>query len=63
MIIAKLGGYLNRGCDGPPGFQRQIVQEVQRHSNGECKVVSVPHYGGWVHNPDDILKAIKEAAK
>ncbi|NQT54542.1 hypothetical protein HQ576_20975, partial [bacterium] len=20
-IIAKLGGYLNRGCDGPPGFQ------------------------------------------
>ena len=21
VIIAKLGGYLNRKCDGPPGFQ------------------------------------------
>jgi len=21
VTIAKLGGYLNRGCDGPPGFQ------------------------------------------
>lgn len=21
VIIAKLGGYLNRRCDGPPGFQ------------------------------------------
>jgi len=41
----------------------QIVQEVERHSKGRCKVVSVPHYGGWVHNPDDILKAIKEAVK
>ena len=41
----------------------QIVQEAERHAAGRCKVVSVPHYGGWVHNPDDILKAIKEAAK
>ena len=21
ITIAKLGGYLNRRCDGPPGFQ------------------------------------------
>ena len=41
----------------------QIVQEVERHSRGKCRVVSVPHYGGWVHDPEDILKAIKEAAK
>jgi 2-oxoglutarate ferredoxin oxidoreductase subunit alpha len=41
----------------------QIVQEVERHSRGKCRVVSVPHYGGWVHDPKDILKAIKEAAK
>lgn len=41
----------------------QMVQEVQRHSKGKCKVVSVPHLGGWVHDPDDILNAIKEAVK
>ncbi len=41
----------------------QIVQEVERHAKGKCKVVSVPHLGGWVHDPDDILKAIKEAVK
>jgi 2-oxoglutarate ferredoxin oxidoreductase subunit alpha len=41
----------------------QIVQEVERHSRGKCRVVSVPHFGGWVHDPDDILKAIKETVK
>ena len=41
----------------------QIVQEVERHAKGQCQVISVPHYGGWVHDPNDILKAIKEAAK
>ena len=41
----------------------QIVTEVDRVVGDACKVVSVPHYGGWVHNPDDILKAIKEAVK
>jgi 2-oxoglutarate ferredoxin oxidoreductase subunit alpha len=41
----------------------QIVREVERASAGQTKVVGVPHCGGWVHNPDDILKAIKEAAK
>ncbi len=41
----------------------QVVQEVERHAKDKCKVVSVPHLGGWVHDPDDILKAIKEAVK
>ncbi len=41
----------------------QVVQELQRIVADACKVVSVPHYGGWVHDPDDILKAIKEAVK
>jgi 2-oxoglutarate ferredoxin oxidoreductase subunit alpha len=41
----------------------QIVREVERSTAGQTKVVSVPHCGGWVHDPDDILKAIKEAAK
>jgi len=41
----------------------QIVREVERSVSGKTKVISVPHCGGWVHDPDDILKAIKEAAK
>jgi 2-oxoglutarate ferredoxin oxidoreductase subunit alpha len=41
----------------------QVVLEVQRVVGGTCKVISVPHLGGWVHNPDDILNAIKEAVK
>lgn len=41
----------------------QVVQELQRIVADACKVVSVPHYGGWVHDPNDILKAIKEAVK
>jgi 2-oxoglutarate ferredoxin oxidoreductase subunit alpha len=41
----------------------QMVIEVERHAVDKCNVVSVPHLGGWVHNPQDIFKAIKEAAK
>ncbi len=41
----------------------QIKREIERCAKNRCKVIGVPHYGGWVHNPDDILKAIKEAAK
>ncbi|MCG2816968.1 MAG: 2-oxoacid:acceptor oxidoreductase subunit alpha [Acidobacteriota bacterium] len=41
----------------------QMVREVERSSAGQTKVVSVPHCGGWVHNPLDILAAIKESVK
>jgi 2-oxoglutarate ferredoxin oxidoreductase subunit alpha len=41
----------------------QMVREVERSAAGRCRVTSVPHFGGWVHDPKDILKAIKEAAK
>jgi len=41
----------------------QVVKEVERTVAGRTKVVSVPHCGGWVHDPEDILKAIKEAVK
>ncbi len=41
----------------------QIVLEVERCAAGQAKVISVPHCGGWVHDPEEILKAIKEAAK
>jgi 2-oxoglutarate ferredoxin oxidoreductase subunit alpha len=41
----------------------QIVLEVERCAAGKAKAILVPHGGGWVHNPEDIYKAIKEAAK
>lgn len=41
----------------------QMVREVERAAGNSCKVVSVPHCGGWVHDPQDILDAIKEAVK
>ena len=41
----------------------QMVLEVERVVAGKCKTVSVPHYGGGVHNPVEIFKAIKEAVK
>lgn len=41
----------------------QIVLEVERHAAEKCKVVCVPHCGGWVHDPNDITNAIKEAVK
>lgn len=41
----------------------QMVREVERNAVDRCKVFSVPHLGGWVHNPDDIYKVIKEASQ
>ncbi|NOZ03112.1 MAG: 2-oxoacid:acceptor oxidoreductase subunit alpha [FCB group bacterium] len=40
----------------------QIALEVERASRGRAKTLLVPHAGGWVHNPNDILKAIEEGA-
>ncbi|HTY99385.1 MAG TPA: transketolase C-terminal domain-containing protein, partial [Rhodocyclaceae bacterium] len=41
----------------------QMVLEVERAAAGQCKVISVNHCGGAVHDPDTILAAIKEGAK
>jgi 2-oxoglutarate ferredoxin oxidoreductase subunit alpha len=41
----------------------QMVREVERNAVDRCKIYSVPHLGGWVHDPDDIYKVIKEASK
>jgi 2-oxoglutarate ferredoxin oxidoreductase subunit alpha len=41
----------------------QMVLEVERCAGGKCKTVLVPHAGGTVHDPDDILKAIEEAIR
>ena len=41
----------------------QMVREVERAAAGRCKVVSVNHCGGAVHDPKVILNAIKESVK
>jgi 2-oxoglutarate ferredoxin oxidoreductase subunit alpha len=41
----------------------QLYYEVERCACGKAKTILVPHGGGWVHDPEDIYKAIKEAAK
>jgi len=41
----------------------QVVYEAERCAAGQAPVIPVPHLGGWVHNPEDIYKAIKEAVK
>jgi 2-oxoglutarate ferredoxin oxidoreductase subunit alpha len=40
----------------------QIVFEVERCAGGKARTTLVPHMGGSVHQPQTILKAIKEAA-
>ena len=41
----------------------QIALEVQRASSGAARTISVPHAGGTVHRPEQILDAIMEAAR
>ena len=41
----------------------QVVLEVERCAAGRCKVVSVPHAGGTVHNPQTIYDAIEKAVQ
>ena len=41
----------------------QMVREVERAAAGACRVLSVPHAGGGVHRPEDILAAIVEAVQ
>ncbi|MFC1619773.1 2-oxoacid:acceptor oxidoreductase subunit alpha [Candidatus Neomarinimicrobiota bacterium] len=38
----------------------QVVLEVERCAAGQAKSILVPHAGGWVHDPADILAAIEE---
>ena len=41
----------------------QMVREVERCAGGKAKTVLVPHAGGSVHRPQEILAAIQEAAR
>jgi len=40
----------------------QIVLEVERCSGGNCKTISLPHPGGGLHDPENVVKAIQEVA-
>jgi 2-oxoglutarate ferredoxin oxidoreductase subunit alpha len=40
-----------------------VVIELERCAGGQCKVISVPHPGGTVHKPADILEAIERGAQ
>lgn len=41
----------------------QVFYDMDRCSRGQCKTYLCGHAGGTVHNPEDIYKTIKEAAK
>ena len=41
----------------------QMVREVERAAAGKAKTILVPHAGGTVHHPEDILAAIQEALR
>ncbi len=41
----------------------QMVLEVERLAAGRCRTIPVPHVGGTVHDPSEILKKIQEAVR
>lgn len=41
----------------------QVVIELERAAAGQCRVISVPHAGGTVHDPAEILAAIERGAQ
>lgn len=41
----------------------QMIREVERAAAGRAKTYAVSHSGGGVHNPEEILKVILEAAR
>jgi 2-oxoglutarate ferredoxin oxidoreductase subunit alpha len=41
----------------------QMTLEVERSAKGKARVIPIPHAGGGVHQPEQILQAILEAAR
>jgi 2-oxoglutarate/2-oxoacid ferredoxin oxidoreductase subunit alpha len=41
----------------------QMALEVERVAAGRCRTIPVPHVGGTVHDPEQILKKIQEAVR
>ncbi|MFQ6099608.1 MAG: 2-oxoacid:acceptor oxidoreductase subunit alpha [Anaerolineae bacterium] len=59
--IRDLAGRVN-GIVVPEINMGQIVREVQRCAAGQTEVISVPHPGGGIHDPQKVLNAIRRAA-
>jgi 2-oxoglutarate ferredoxin oxidoreductase subunit alpha len=41
----------------------QIALEVERCAGGRAQTILVPHAGGGLHDPDDVLEAIRRASR
>jgi 2-oxoglutarate ferredoxin oxidoreductase subunit alpha len=41
----------------------QIVLEVERCAAGQAESILVPHAGGGLHDPEEVLSAIRRAAR
>ena len=59
--IRELAGQVE-GIVVPEINMGQIVREVERCAAGQTEVISVPHPGGGIHDPQEVLKAIRKAA-
>jgi 2-oxoglutarate ferredoxin oxidoreductase subunit alpha len=60
--IHELAGRI-RGFVVPELNLGQMVREVERAAGGLAKAVPVMHAGGTVHDPEQIVQAIMEAAR
>ena len=61
-LIQELAGKV-KGFVVPELNMGQMVLEVERAAAGQARVVSVPHAGGTVHEPEVILAGIREALR
>ncbi len=59
--LRELSGRI-KGFVVPELNMGQIVYEVERCAAGKCRTKLVPHPGGEIHDPGEILSAIKEVA-
>jgi len=59
--VRELAGKV-KGFVVPELNMGQIVYEVERCAAGKCPTRLVPHAGGEIHDPGEILSAIKEVA-
>ncbi len=60
-LIAEIAGNV-KALVVPELNLGQMVREVERAAAGRCKVISVEHAGGSVHEPRVILEAIVNSA-
>jgi 2-oxoglutarate ferredoxin oxidoreductase subunit alpha len=57
-LIRELAGQV-KALVAPELNMGQVVLEVERCAAGQARVIAVPHPGGSVHNPNDIVAAME----